>query len=650
MAQSAPDANSLPPASREAPQAGRNTAAGAALGEMPTAPSAPPAAASFPFYLDKYEVRGEVAAGGMGVVYEAFDPVLGRRVALKMIRPGALDRADAVERFYREARAVAGLDHPHVIKLFDVRQRDGRHYFAMPFAAGGSLAQNLGRYAGNARAAVALVEKVARGVQAAHERGILHRDLKPANVLLDEHGEPLVSDFGLAKTDGAPGADSALVLGGGTLTYPGQTPGTPAYMAPEQIAPHLGPVTVRSDVWALGVLLYELLAGRRPFQGGTRDELTRQIRTEEPPRLTVRGGDATLEGVVRKCLRKDPARRYASAGALAADLRRWLDGEHRKPLPVRAWRAARRHPGAVLTAAVAAAALAAAAVYVLDPGRELDRLQGKLDRGESVTLLEDVGRPRWARTLVGGDNLTTVSPPAGPFAVHSRTQSGLVQIAPGPRGPGYRFFADVRFEGTAPRVVSKAGLFFLHSQHPTEEGEHHCFATFTVRDETLRESKNTTWHAALLAALPNGPFQTYPFAAVGPDDLEPLAHEVARTGHTYLKADLELRTFCQPAPNHVVGLGGSKWLRLPPGGAGEWHQLAVVVTGDRVRTFFDGRPLHDVRRAKEMALMRRVLLSHAARLPGNAAEFPASGALGLFADRAVVSFRRSGIEPPGGDN
>ncbi|HZT80718.1 MAG TPA: serine/threonine-protein kinase, partial [Gemmataceae bacterium] len=299
----------------------------------------PRPAVSRPRSFGRYEVVAEVGRGGMGVVWEARDPVLRRTVALKTIREGRWASEEEVKRFYQEAQAAAQLKHPHIIEIFDINQDGDEHYFAMEHVAGGSLAKCLGRYRDDPDAAAALVEKVARAVQHAHERGVIHRDLKPSNILLDEQGEPKVGDFGLARLTGA---DS-------DLTRTGQAPGTPGYMAPEQCEGH---ATGQSDVWALGVVLYELLTGQRPFSGRTNDEVTHRIRTAEPrsPRALAPGLGRDLETVVLTCLEKDPARRYASAAALADDLASWLKREPIKARPPgllrRARRVVKRHPAA----------------------------------------------------------------------------------------------------------------------------------------------------------------------------------------------------------------------------------------------------------------------------------------------------------------
>jgi predicted Ser/Thr protein kinase len=327
---------------------------GAGAGAAGTAPPSPrprPAEAGGTctgIAFGRYRVFEVLGKGGMGVVYRALDTALGRVVALKMIRAGALARPEDVERFSREARVTAKLRHPHIVGLYDIDACQGEHYLTMEFVAGGSLSHHRQRLADDPARAAGLVEKVARGVHHAHANGILHRDLKPGNILLDEHDEPRVSDFGLAK----------VLDAGPELTRSGGHVGTPVYMAPEQVGGRRGDVSPRTDVWALGVLLYELLTGRPPFAGDSGTEVMQQILTGEPirPRALRRGLSRDLETVVLKCLEKDPARRHASAQALADDLRRFLGGEPvlARPAswPRRAWRAARRRASRFVAAAV----------------------------------------------------------------------------------------------------------------------------------------------------------------------------------------------------------------------------------------------------------------------------------------------------------
>jgi serine/threonine-protein kinase len=295
---------------------------GLAPADAATLPPAPPTdspPATGPVTIPGYEILGELGRGGMGVVYRARQVGLNRPVALKMILAGGHASVGELARFRTEAEAIAQLQHPNIVQVYEVGERNGLPYFSLEFCGGGSLAARLDGTPWEPRRAAALVETLARAMQAAHARQIIHRDLKPANVLLADDGTPKITDFGLAKR-----LDS-----GAGQTASGAILGTPSYMAPEQAGgdgQHIGPA---ADVYALGAILYELLTGRPPFRAATPLDTVLQVVSEEPvpPRLLNPRIDRDLETVCLKCIEKDDRRRYASAVALAADLERYLVGE-----------------------------------------------------------------------------------------------------------------------------------------------------------------------------------------------------------------------------------------------------------------------------------------------------------------------------------
>jgi tetratricopeptide (TPR) repeat protein/predicted Ser/Thr protein kinase len=323
------------------------------------APDAPPGCPATPF--GDYELLGELGRGGMGVVYQARQRSLGRLVALKVIRAGEYSSEEERRRFDDEARAVACLQHPHIVQIYERGESDGRPFFAMEYVEGLSLARRLDGTPWPNGQAAELIEVLARVMQYAHAKGIVHRDLKPANVLLTADGRPKVTDFGLAKR----------LDGQSRGTPTGTAVGTPSYMAPEQARGQPRQIGLAADVYALGAILYELLTGRPPFKGATPLETAVQVLNEEPVRPgRLRAGlPRDLETICLKCLEKDARKRFHSAEDLADDLHRFREGRPVRARPVglagRGWRWCRRRPAvAALLAVVVLIAASSLAGFV----------------------------------------------------------------------------------------------------------------------------------------------------------------------------------------------------------------------------------------------------------------------------------------------
>ena len=264
-----------------------------------------------------YEILGELARGGMGVVYRARQVSLNRVVALKMILSGQFASESEIRRFRAEALAAAHLDHPNIVPIFEVGRHQGHAFFSMKLIGGGNLAHRLERYRDDHEATARLMATIANAIHHAHRKGLIHRDLKPSNILIDELGQPLIADFGLVKR----ASDASSLTASGALL------GTPAYMAPEQISGD--ETTPAMDIYSLGAVFYQILTGRPPFRGGGVAETLEQVLESDPvpPRQLRPSIPPELEFICLRCLEKDPRKRYPTAAALAADLKRYLQGE-----------------------------------------------------------------------------------------------------------------------------------------------------------------------------------------------------------------------------------------------------------------------------------------------------------------------------------
>src|SRR5437870_7419571 len=362
-----------------------------------------------------YKLLEEIGRGGQGVVYRAHQKSLNRTVALKVIGLGPWATERHLKRFRREAEAAASLEHPGIVPIHEVGERDGQCYFSMKFIEGGQLDEVARREPMPIRGAVELIAKVARTVHYAHEHGILHRDIKPGNILLDKNGEPHLTDFGLAR----------LVESESTVTRTLEVLGTPSYMAPEQAVGNKAHLTSATDVYGLGAVLYQLLTGQPPFAGGTTYETIKLLLETEPrqPRFLNPKIDRDLSTICLKCLEKDPARRYPSALALAEDLERWLKHEpiqaRRTGIFARGRKWVRRNPTSALLAA-SLVALAATAGWIV---WKSEMIRHPVTAGIAVLPVENLSEQKEQTAFADGvqDDILTKLAKIADLKVISRT-------------------------------------------------------------------------------------------------------------------------------------------------------------------------------------------------------------------------------------
>lgn len=588
--------------------------------------------------INKYELLGKLGQGGMGVIYRARQVALNRRVALKMILAGHHASAHTVARFLREGKAVARLRHPNIVQVYEFGESEGLPYYTMELVEGGNLKERLAEGPFEPREAAELVRTLAAAAEYAHRKGILHRDLKPANILLAEDGTPKITDFGLAKWLDAESSEPTSAA----LTEAEAILGTPSYMAPEQAECRSADIGRATDVYALGVILYESMTGKPPLVGMTKVETLALVRSSEPvpPSRHRPGIPPWLEAICLKCLEKSPGRRYPTAQALADDLGRWLRDERPRGIPTRLerfGRGARRHVAAVLSGT---AMLSAGTVLYLnyhptqpayDPMQRVsdpsllaaERIEADLARGRAVTLIGMTGEPRWSRWRAGGARSHAGLGEDLTFAVTS-WKLGLLELVRNPRSPRYRFAAQVRHDHSDV-LKGEIGIYFARSPSWGNPAEIQVFTQLAFNAIRGRAER--------MARLRDG---------IRPSRL-PKDDVVQITSHIHVDA---------PSPNDVDrrlgGVAGPDLLQLGEGN-GRWHDLEVTVTPELVSARWDGQPFEI-----STARIQEIIDVHLTRFPpraesplarGFSAEFNPRGGLGLYIWRGSASFRAVTITP-----
>lgn len=592
-----------------------------ATGNQPTEPEYEPGTRQDdglqPIPFGKFDLLEECGQGGMGVVYKAWDRQLKRTVALKMIRiaDGATDEEEYRQRFHREAEAMARLSHANIISILEIGEHKGRAYFTMPFLSGGSLRQH-SHTALDRRQIVTLILKVARALECAHQAGVYHRDLKPGNVLFHEDGEPVVVDFGLAKL-----AEEEV-----ELTQTGQVLGTPFYMAPEQTTSSSESIGAHTDVWALGVILYELLTGKRPFAAPDKQELFRRICRSDPttPRKLASNLDRGLEAVVLKCLAKKPGERFATAGELADELERWTADQplrtRPESLPGRSRRWIRHHPVAALLTLQCALILlfAPVAFWFFHPDRPRWELEYQLARGGPAVLIGRTGGPSWLHRRTPAD----VTGIGADKAYWVQTWDvALVELLKNPGSRHYRIKAEVQH--VRGERLSEVGLYALHDHGQVGDVHVNSFVRVTFNDLVDR-------------SIP--PFKMLPPRKEHPG--ENLVYFSPRI--TFWKAQQEsnLHDISSGLPPH--------WFK-PKGvgvASGPWRQLTLEIDPQNVDGWFDGNFLGTLNIADlQRELDRQFQQSKKSGKLFFPAQLRPQSSLGLYVDRGMARFRNVIVEP-----
>jgi serine/threonine-protein kinase len=439
-----------------------------------------------------YRMLAVLGRGGMATVYRAVHLEMDREVALKLISPGGRDEAAVRGRFTREVRSLGRIEHPNIVPVYDAGDWQGFHYYTMKLVPRGPLNRHLDRFVGDVRAAARLVAKVARAVGALHTSGVLHRDLKPLNILLGDHDEPLVADFGLARWIGD---DSGP-------TESGSPVGTRPYMSPEQSLGSKTDYTPACDIWAVGIVLFEVLTGRRPFEADDPVELYLKIRGEAAPPASSLNPSVPpeLDAVIARCLAKRPEDRYPTADAVADDLERWLAG---KPLevpvpsvrvvPVRSRR--RRWVALGAGLAVVCGVVLAAVFWPKDEDAPPKRtIAERLAAGETVELIGETGGLLVEGRPVPGCTSTVTTAWNG-YCTLTSTGYGAIELIHEPLPCQVRLETEVWIIGNDPRTTT-GGVYFGRQETPFKGAIHQTALFLGHREErhpSIDPGESTVW-------------------------------------------------------------------------------------------------------------------------------------------------------------
>lgn len=574
-----------------------------------------------PRSFGKYEVLGEVARGGMGIVYRAHEPRLNRVVALKVLLAGEGASEEQIRRFTTEARAAAALQHPGIVQIFDVGEERGVHYFAMEYVDGIALDGLLKRDGPMEPAqALRVVREVARALQFAHENGIIHRDVKPGNILLSARAESADglerSSEGAQKREGVKLSDFGLakdLSAAGSMTISGNLLGTPGYMSPEQAAGRISEVDAQSDVFSLGAVAYHALTGEMPFGGATLADVLHNIRTTDPrPMRTLRAGlHRDVEIVVLKALAREKERRYRTAGEFADDIERYLRGEaiHAVPpsLLYRVSRFVRRNRAGVLAACVGAAAVAAAAGWSLWKGLEakVQRLEKARGHVADARGAAKDGRFDDAYIALG---LADALEPGLPEAVSTRRETRFAHAGSQVDAMAVKgnwegaeavlsAFADVRdhpgYAGLARKIAGTATL----SVETTEAGLEVDLGTCTpgvVWDEETFPDLESARAIGLCSRAAAAPFsrRDVPFGdhmvvlSTGGRVVRLVFVRVARSEDVLLEH--RVRRFDTPGTVDFAGVRPGNTIEL---GSGEWQLPVLTIPGLLIRAAGGAKPV-----------------------------------------------------------